>query len=113
MNFDQLMHHLTTEVRPMRGVPEGFKELAPKIRCADGASLSVQASWTHYCTPRQNIGAWTTVEVGFPSVEPPETWAPYFDGDWDTDDRCASVYGYVPVEVVLAYINEHGGAVNV
>ena len=44
-----------------------FKEVV----CADGFSMSVQASETHYCSPRED-GAekYTAVEVGYPN--PPE-----------------------------------------
>ena len=86
-----------------------FKGIAPWVECQDGTRLSVQASETHYCTPRTNDGPYSHVEVGFPTVAPPDTWAEYFDGDWDTDARTDSVYGYVPVELVREYIESHGG----
>ena len=82
-----------------------------RIKCADGATLSVQASWGHYCTPRDSIGPYTHVEVGFPSVSPPDTWAQYFEGNWEHDDHTESVYGYVPVELVKGFIEAHGGEV--
>jgi hypothetical protein len=44
----------------------------PKIECVDGFSISVQASSTHYCSPRDNEGPWDTVECGFPSAVPTE-----------------------------------------
>lgn len=40
------------------------------IVCRDGFSLSVQASHTHYCSPKNDTGPWTTVEVGYPSAPP-------------------------------------------
>jgi hypothetical protein len=81
-----------------------YKELAPHILCKDETKLSVQASHTHYCTPRTNDGPYTTVEVGYPTATPPETWAEYADGDYPSD-----VYGYVPVEMVKEFIDQHGG----
>ena len=33
-----------------------FKEVEARILCADGVSLSVQASRTHYCVPRDDHG---------------------------------------------------------
>lgn len=81
---------------------------APRITCADGASLSVQASRTHYCTPRDSVGPWIEVEVGYPSVAPPETWREFCE-DWEhpTD----TVYGYVPIDLVRKFIADHGGEV--
>ena len=86
-----------------------MKNLAKRIECNDGITLSVQASEHHYSRPRDNYGPYALVEVGFPSVEPPESWAEYFDGNWKTDDRTDSVYGYIPVELVREYIEAHGG----
>jgi len=88
----------------------GFKDLANWITCADGTILSVQASSTHYCSPRYNSGPYSRVEVGYPSVAPPDTWREFFDGDWDKDPT-DSVYGYVPIELVREFIEAHGGEV--
>lgn len=74
------------------------------IVCNDGTTLSVQVGESLYCTPRDNEGPWTQVEVGFPSVNPPESWAEYADGSFPCD-----VYGYVPVSLVEAFIAKHGG----
>ena len=81
-----------------------YKDIAEPIRCADGTKVSVQASHMHYCKPRDDIGPYTHVEVGYPDVDPPESWAEYGDGDYPS-----SVYGYVPVELVREYIAAHGG----
>lgn len=85
-----------------------FKNLAQSIICMDGTSLSVQASECHYSLPRRNFGVYTHVEVGFPTSDPPNSWADYFDGDFESSDKC-DVYGYVPVELVREYIESHGG----
>ena len=69
----------------------------------------MQASRTCYCEPRNNWGPYVTVEVGYPSVDPPESWRDYIDGDWDTDDRTGTVYGYVPVGMVREFVELHGG----
>lgn len=88
-----------------------MKPLAKRVVCKDGTTLSVQASKDHYSCPRNDEGPYSHVEVGFPSVTPPETWAEYMDGVWGTDDRTDTVYGYVPVDLVEAFIEEHGGAI--
>jgi hypothetical protein len=82
----------------------GQKKLSDTIICQDGTELSVQASRYHYCTPRTDSGPYTHLEVGFPSVDPPETWATYADGEYPAD-----VYGYVPVALIQTFISAHGG----
>lgn len=96
------------------------------LRCKDGTTLSVQASRFHNSTPRSNTDVYKAVEVGFPSVPPPYTWARYCDQSipnlssrwrrfyhrWrgyrlPTD----AVYGYVPVRLVAEFISDHGGLV--
>ena len=49
----------------------------PRIVCADGFSMSVQAHEHSYCTPRQTEGPHTHMEGGFPSSAP-------LDRDWET-----------------------------
>lgn len=78
----------------------------PRIYCANGVFLSVQASEHHYCSPRENKGPWNSVEVGYPSIAPPSTWEPYAE-EWDDPTQC--VYGYVPIELVLFFIATNGG----
>lgn len=67
--------------------------------------MSVQASRTHYCSPRSDVGPWQSVEIGFPSRIEPLLWQ-YAEspGEWTN-----TVYGYVPVELVAAVIEVHGG----
>ena len=79
-----------------------MKELAPWIVCADGFALSVQASYTHYCSPRTDRGPYSKVEVGYPTEESPEL------EEFDS----GGVYGFVPVEIVDAVIEQHGGIAN-
>lgn len=75
------------------------------IRCADGFTMSVQASAGTYCAPREDSGPWTAVEIGFPNRIEPLLW-PYAEtpGQW-TD----TVYGWVPVELAAAVVELHGG----
>lgn len=77
-----------------------------RVTCADGFSMSVQANFGAYCEPREdNAVAYEEVEVGFPSAVEPllKKWAESPDRPTDT------VYGYVPVDVVRAVIQKHGG----
>lgn len=83
----------------------GFMRLLPKVTCTDGLILSVQASWAHYCSPRNDEGPYTSVEVGYPSSAV-EDLLPYAE---DPSSPTDTVYGFVPVEVVDAVIAAHGG----
>lgn len=78
----------------------------PRIICVDEESLSVQASEFAYCSPRDNFGPYTQVEVGFPSVEPQESMMEYCE---EPDKPTETVYGYVPIEIVQEFIQLHGG----
>jgi hypothetical protein len=79
--------------------------LAKRIECADGFSLSVQASHGAYCSPRTNLGPWYQVEVGYPSDVPTEIMHYCENPETPTE----TVYGYVPIELVETLIEAHGG----
>lgn len=86
-------------------------EVAPRLKpiyCADGSSISVQASREHRCFPRTDFGPYERVEVGFPSVNPPESWAEYCLGDFEKKPLDA-VYTQIPIELVAQFIDMHGG----
>lgn len=131
---DDLNAHLDMPVGPAR-----MKEQSDRIVCADGFSVSVQASRTHYSMPRDNDGPYTHVECGYarypegksplaPDTTPIDDRSPFASFDkrrrdhrheyvfveewreWAEDtDRGDTVYGFVPVEAVVAWINAHGG----
>jgi hypothetical protein len=84
------------------------KSLTRAVFCADGTDLSVQASCKHYCNPRTDEGPYAEVEVGFPSVKPPEGWRGYCDGDFEEFPTDA-VYLFVPIDLVAEFIDDHGG----
>lgn len=74
--------------------------------CADGFKMSVQASATHYCSPRATgLNFYDSVEVGFPS-ERVEELMKYAESP---EKPTETVYPWVPVEVVNAIVNAHGG----
>lgn len=87
-----------------------YKRPVGRAVCNDGVSLSIQASEFHYCTPRDNEGPYSHKEVGFisdkegNSMAPPVTWTEYAEDEFPSD-----VYGWVPVELIEAFIVEHGG----
>jgi len=100
---DPVNHHLATAPRdPMLGNRS-------RMVLADGTSLSVQASRSHYCDPRADEGPWDAVEVGFPSrvIEELLPFADQMSEALPTD----MVYGWVPVKVLNAIIAACGGIV--
>ena len=82
----------------------------PRIVCADGFSISVQAFDTSYCTPRQNEGPHSHMEGGFPSMIPGKELLEYKEGG-EFKDPCGTVYPYVPREVFEREFEAHGGIV--
>jgi len=65
-----------------------------------------KASKYHYCSPRNDIGPYDKVEVGFPSKTPEGFFLEYAE---DIDNPKQTVYGYVPIEKVVDFINANGG----
>lgn len=78
---------------------------AAAIVCNDGFTMSVQASVSHYCTPRDNDGPYTTLEVGFPS-DYEDLMMPYAE---DLDSPTQTVYPMVPIDIVVQVVEKHGG----
>lgn len=85
-----------------------FKKHYETAVCADGFSVSIQASSTNYCSPRNNEGPYIRVELGFPS-EKDSILLPYAE---DSSNPTETVYGYVPSAVVLECLELHGGWVS-
>ena len=85
----------------------------PRIICADGFSISVQAREFSYCTPRQDAGPHTHMEGGFPSSAPldPELLAMRENSFEEDGDPCETVYPYVAREVFEREFALHGGIV--
>lgn len=87
-----------------------MKPIAPQIKCSDGTALSVQASKFHYCTPREDDGPHSAVEVGYvedddgEQLTPPDSWREYAAGEFPS-----SVYRYIPTQLVEDFIAAHGG----
>ena len=98
--FDRLQKHLANEIiKTSTGLY--YKPPTDLVKCADGTTLSVQASEDHYCTPRHNQGPYTTVEVWCVSSDVTEF-------EYSKEDPSA----YVPIEDVVRFIDNHGGMVN-
>ncbi|KKM95293.1 hypothetical protein LCGC14_1189690 [marine sediment metagenome] len=89
---------LNTDARSLRDMidkvdtPNKRETPSPRIICNDGASVSIQASETSYCTPRSDYAPWGAVEAGFPNVIPPDSWAEYAE-QWHSENLFADVRG--------------------
>ena len=84
------------------------KRISRPIRCHDGFVMSVQASRDHYCTPRDDVGPHSAVEVGWPNrLE--ERLLPYADKATTTADARPTLYVNVPVRVIHEVVAEHAG----
>lgn len=100
--------HLQAHVKTGHPVSAGYSFVrmpAAALVCKDGFSVSVQASATHYCTPRDNVGPYTEFELGFPS----EASALIQEYAEDAENPTGTVYGHVPLKTVLALLASHGG----
>lgn len=87
-----------------------FLEIRPGVICADGFTISIQASSNHYCSPRtDDAEEYESVELGFPS-EKEDLIMEYVEDD---QDPTQTVYGWVPVDVVDKMLEKHGGIVDI
>lgn len=91
------------------GDPEPVLRTIPRILCADGFSISVQANEYVACHPRNRVGPYTSVECAMPNRLVPDLM-PYILEE-EGIDPLESVYRHVPVELVISMINEHGGMI--
>lgn len=75
------------------------------IVCKDGTRLSVQASEGHYCSPKDRVGPYSSVEVCADKYRP-GLWKAF----GHTNDRYSGgLWGWVSVDKVNAEIARRGG----
>ena len=85
----------------------GMQIVRPRVRCADGYTVSVQAGEMRYSEPRLDTGWYGKVELGYPTAEEEELR----DYAEKKRDLCGTVYGFVPVKLVDEVLTKHGGIV--
>jgi hypothetical protein len=93
------------------GPRDSFRCVAA-IECRDGFTISVQGHRGAYSQPRENDSSWySQVECGFPSAPVPQLlqWKDWQGEKVSDESDTQTVYGYAPVEVVVALLNAHGG----
>ena len=77
-------------------------------KCADGFTVSIQASCWHYSEPRQTFSdKFDSLELGFPT-ERDELIMPYAQSP---ESPTEIVYPYVPWDVVEKMVEKHGNIV--
>ena len=104
-SFEQFLNN----VEPISDTPEWRMRMLPCVLCKDGFSVSIQASSTHYCSPRDYVALdnYDSFELGFPSQKE-DTIMEYAE---NPDDPTNTVYGWVPRGIVTQLIEKHGGIV--
>lgn len=101
--IDYVNQHLAKHKSSLRDAGRLW-QVVPHVTCADGATLSVQASSAHYCCPRRDDGPWIEVEVWLvASAKGRKIILPSFGNNHNDP------YSYVPVELVNKFIRRHGG----
>ena len=84
-----------------------------RILCADGHSISAQASSYHWCEPRDNSFAnlwlYDYVECGYPEL-PDGTGCQPAELE-EHRELDSSIYTYVPIRALAAFVQAHGGQI--
>ena len=78
------------------------------VVCRDGFTMSVQANHGSYCSPRDDLGPYVSVEVGYPTMVD-QLLLPYAE---NKEEPTQTVYGWVPVHKIVEIILSHGGMVD-
>ena len=86
-------------------------QICKRIVFVNGESVSIQAGALHYSSPRENsvsgsYSDYSEFELGFPSVKPTDEIMQYAE---DQENPTNTIYAYVPVQLIVDWINENGG----
>ena len=86
----------------------GFRR--PQLVMSDGTTMSVQASAYHYCQPRRDgLDSYDSYEIGYPSAVL-EQLREYAEEPVEVDeDLLRSVFPFVPKDVIIDILEQHGG----
>lgn len=89
-----------------------FKPNNPRVIFNSGASLSIQASRSHYSLPREDEGPYTHFELAHPrGLGAPDLamLEKYEEPSCRPDTSGSGIYPYVPKEILDKIIARHGG----
>ena len=78
------------------------------VKCNDGFAMSIQASSEHTCTPRDDVGPYRTVEVGYPN-QLESLLMPFCDAPSLIVGAPPVLYVLVPAYTIRAVIEKHAG----
>lgn len=88
-----------------RRTEHGMNVIRPRVRCADGFTVSVQAGRWMRSRPGDDANYYTHVELGYPSGIEKDLLS-YADDKTHPKD---TVYNYVPTTLVDKVLEAHGG----
>lgn len=80
------------------------------VKCNDGFTFSAQIHYAVNCNSKEakSIKEITDMELGYPS-EADDLIAPYANAKEYGTPLTQDVYGYTPIDVIVALVNKHGG----
>ena len=84
-------------------IPKIYK----RVVCADGFTISMQASHMTNCDPRDNAGPYSEIEMAYPN-RGDSLIQRYAENQYQPT---GTVYGRVPADIVRRLIAKHGGVV--
>ena len=87
-------------------------KITKKVHFNNGGSISVLASSSHYCEPRNDNGPYTKFELGYPSKDTklPQSLLKYQEQSSITDPY-DNIFPYVPVRILMKLADMNGGFV--
>ena len=92
--------------KPMPGCSD-LMYIRPRVKCADGYTVSIQAGYGLYSTPRIFADFYTKVELGYPSAVD-EDLLEYAESENAPLD---TIYAFVPVALIEKVLERHGGII--
>lgn len=100
--------HINEFLQKYRKVNDyGMNMIRPRVKCADGFTVSVQAGYGLYSEPRSDSDWYSRVELGYPSACDDELLGYAEEPNCPTE----TIYGFVPISVVDEVLKKHGGIV--
>lgn len=84
-----------------------IRKIYKRVVCADGFTISMQASHMTNCRPKDDSGPYSKIEMAYPN-RGDSLIQRYAE---DPDDPTRTIYSYVPADIVRRLIAKHGGVV--
>lgn len=81
----------------------------PRVECADGWNVSIQAGALAYSIPRESGAEYKAFELGYPSE-----WEPLLkEYAENIEEFTTTIFPFTPTEVVEEVLRKHGGIVKI